>query len=133
MIACVVFELSSVLPTTVLAAKHEPVCRIWKSLSQRVTLGEVLSWALEGSSLAAPLKEPRVGSIQSSIARRTSMLLARESRHRLFQQLHQDDDPVWYRASGRCICWLCSLPYSTHPPDDSGIDRRLCNGDVVHL
>lgn len=57
---------------------------------------------------------------------------------RLFQQLHQDDDPNWYRAAGGCICPLCKLEYRKHPLvvefDNNLItDNRLCNGDVVHL
>lgn len=58
---------------------------------------------------------------------------------RPFLLLHQDDDPVWYRAEGDCLCEVCRLPYRLHPYFDertmlgSPIDHRLCNGDVVHL
>ena len=59
---------------------------------------------------------------------------------RLFEMLHQDDEPVWRRASGSCICKLCGLAYREHPMFDEQlgmvshpIDHRLCNGDVVHL
>jgi hypothetical protein len=53
--------------------------------------------------------------------------------------MHQDDDPVWYRAAGGCICEICGLTYREHPMYDEQtvygepIDHRLCNGDVVHL
>lgn len=58
----------------------------------------------------------------------------REQRFRLFQQLHQDDDPVWHRASGACICDKCGLPYRDHPVEEEfNIDRRLCDGRIVHL
>ena len=61
-----------------------------------------------------------------------------ESRLRLFQQLHQDDDPEWRRAAGACICPLCKLEYRKHPHDVAfdgylNVDHRLCNGDIVHL
>ena len=54
-------------------------------------------------------------------------------------QMHQDDDPVWYRAAGGCRCQICGLTYREHPLYDEQtmhgkpVDHRLCNGDVVHL
>jgi hypothetical protein len=62
-----------------------------------------------------------------------------DRRTRLFQMLHQDDDPERYRAEGDCLCLVCGLPYRVHPCFDEyiyngvPIDHRLCNGDVVHL
>lgn len=54
--------------------------------------------------------------------------------------MHQDDDPNWRRASGEMYCWLCLEKYRNHPYFDEQlgmchhpIDKRLCNGDVVHL
>jgi hypothetical protein len=61
------------------------------------------------------------------------------STQRLFEMLHQDDDPVWRRASGAVICQLCLQPYRKHPMFEERtyfghpVDHRLCNGDVVHL
>lgn len=61
------------------------------------------------------------------------------STQRLFQQLHQDDDPNWRRANGSMYCYLCLLKYRQHPYFDEQtcfghpIDHRLCNGDIVHL
>lgn len=58
---------------------------------------------------------------------------------RLFQQLHQDDNPIWYRTSGNMTCRLCGLLYRQHPLDEShpgfnyAFDRRLCDGTIVHL
>ena len=58
---------------------------------------------------------------------------------RLFQQMHQDDDPEWYRAEGGCLCPVCRCEYRHHPYFDEQIsygypvDHRLCNGEVVHL
>ncbi len=61
-------------------------------------------------------------------------LLQRESILRLFQQLHQDMDDDWRRASGGVICEHCGLQYRHHPVDNvTNIDRRLCNGETVHL
>lgn len=58
----------------------------------------------------------------------------REDRLRLFQQLHQDDDIVWHRSSGACICELCGLEYRQHPQEEYfNVDRRLCDGRIVHL
>ena len=65
--------------------------------------------------------------------------IEREVRLRLFPQLHQDDDPVRYRASGDMVCALCGLTYRNHPLFieyifwSDPVDHRLCNGDVVHL
>ena len=55
-----------------------------------------------------------------------------------WEQMHQDDDPVWYRAAGGCRCEVCGLTYREHPLYEDHtynvqIDHRLCNGDVVHL
>lgn len=58
---------------------------------------------------------------------------------RLFQQMHQDDDPDWRRASGQMYCRICGHQYRDHPYFDEQtfcgypVDHRLCNGDVVHL
>lgn len=57
-----------------------------------------------------------------------------EQKTRLFQQLHQDDDPYWFRASGSCKCPLCGLEYRRHPQEEQfNIDHRLCTGELVHL
>lgn len=68
------------------------------------------------------------------------MRVTNSSTQRLFEMMHQDDDPVWRRASGQMYCWLCLERYRRHPYFDeqlgmqSGpIDHRLCNGEVVHL
>lgn len=62
------------------------------------------------------------------------------STQRLFEMMHQDDDPNWRRASGQMYCWFCLQKYYRHPYFDEQlggvshpIDHRLCNGDVVHL
>ncbi len=63
----------------------------------------------------------------------------REWKLRLFQQLHQNDDPDWHRSSGGILCELCGLPYRNHLADEEhpfygdGHDKRLCDGRVVHL
>jgi hypothetical protein len=58
----------------------------------------------------------------------------RDQRLRLFQQLHQDDDPVWHRSNGHMKCGLCGLPYRDHPVEEEyNVDHRLCDGRVVHL
>jgi hypothetical protein len=72
-----------------------------------------------------------------------AMMLGRESRFQLFQQLHQSPDDealmrahMWRRASGEMLCSCCGLPYRVHPLFKEGgieIDHRLCDGDVVHL
>jgi hypothetical protein len=60
--------------------------------------------------------------------------LEREQVLRLFQQLHQDMDDDWYRASGEMYCEHCGLQYRNHPIEEFfNIDRRLCNGETVHL
>lgn len=60
--------------------------------------------------------------------------LERDSILRLFQQLHQDDDSDWRRASGGMYCEHCGLQYRQHPIDHiTNVDRRLCNGITVHL
>ena len=62
-----------------------------------------------------------------------------EERLRLFSQLHQNDDPVWYRSAGGMYCSYCGLTYRQHfdnlehPGFDGSCDKRLCNGDIVHL
>lgn len=77
-----------------------------------------------------------------------SLRLERESRLRLFQQLHQSPDfedmdyaDMWRRASGRMKCEICQLLYREHPlydeylfgdPYGEPTDHRLCNGDVIH-
>lgn len=61
------------------------------------------------------------------------------SSQRLFEMMHQDDDPIWYRASGSMWCPLCGMQYRDHPYFDEHtmhghpVDHRLCNGTVVHL
>ncbi len=47
--------------------------------------------------------------------------------------MHQDYEPEWRRASGGCVCEICGLKYRDHFDDTDGFDKRLCNGDVVHL
>ncbi len=59
--------------------------------------------------------------------------LARDAKLRLFQQLHQDDEPEWYRAAGACRCSFCGLEYREHLDSVDGFDKRLCNAEVVHL
>ncbi len=62
-----------------------------------------------------------------------------ETTQRLFQQLHQDDDPVRYRASSSMTCYKCGMLYRHHPYFDEQtyngypVDHRLCTGEVVHL
>lgn len=57
-----------------------------------------------------------------------------DQRTRLFQQLHQDDDPIWHRANGNVKCELCDLEYRQHPMEEEyNVDRRLCDGRIVHL
>lgn len=53
---------------------------------------------------------------------------------RLFQQLHQDQDDDWHRASGSMLCPHCGLAYRFHPLNETTEDdRRLCSGVTVHL
>ena len=60
--------------------------------------------------------------------------LEREAVLRLFQQLHQDMEDDWYRASGNMYCPHCGLEYRYHPIEEFfNIDQRLCNGETVHL
>jgi hypothetical protein len=69
----------------------------------------------------------------------------RESRLRLFEQLHQSPDDeamdyaeISYRANWFLLCEHCGLSYGEHPQYDEFIvygeltDHRLCNGDVIH-
>lgn len=56
-----------------------------------------------------------------------------EAKLRLFQQLHQDTETDFYRASGSCLCELCGLEYRKHPYDEELAVNRLCNGEFVHL
>jgi hypothetical protein len=64
--------------------------------------------------------------------------LERENVLRLFEQLHQNDDAYWRRASGSMYCSICGLQYRHHPPDmetplvNEAYDNRLCNGTIVH-
>jgi len=68
-------------------------------------------------------------------------LLQREQTQRLFQQMHQNDFyyEYWRRASGGVICKICGLEYRDHlnaeeyPLYPEGFDKRICNGDIVHL
>jgi len=65
--------------------------------------------------------------------------LRREWSLRLFQQMHQNDDPEWRRASGAARCPLCKLELrehgydEEHPGFNESFDNRLCTGEVVHL
>jgi len=60
--------------------------------------------------------------------------LEREVVLRLFQQMHQDDEDDWHRASGDMHCEHCGLLYRQHPVEEFfNIDHRLCNGVTVHL
>lgn len=53
---------------------------------------------------------------------------------RLFQQMHQDSEKDWYRSSGALYCMCCGLQYRYHPTEELfNIDKRLCNGETVHL
>ena len=56
-----------------------------------------------------------------------------DAKLRLFQQLHQDTETDFYRASGACLCELCGLEYLMHPLDEELAVNRLCNGELVHL
>lgn len=68
-------------------------------------------------------------------------ILERQSKLRLFEQLHQTyDDYVYWRASGSCRCNLCGLTYREHCDDLERFDRwgdsvlkRLCSGEFVKL
>lgn len=59
--------------------------------------------------------------------------LSTDAKLRLFQQLHQDTETDFYRASGACLCELCGLEYRKHPLDEELAVNRLCNGEFVHL
>lgn len=59
--------------------------------------------------------------------------LSTDAKLRLFQQLHQDTETDFYRASGSCLCELCGLEYRKHPLDEELAVNRLCNGELVHL
>lgn len=87
-----------------------------------------------------------IGAVSTEPALRTTCttqrnpyILRRENALRLFQSLHQNDDPDFRRASGAMYCSICGLQYREHPDDDENQyvydfkDKRLCNGDVVHL
>lgn len=68
-------------------------------------------------------------------------ILEREQTLRLFRQMHQNDFyyDYWRRASGHSRCKICGLKFHEHPYDEENplileyYDRRLCNGDIVHL
>lgn len=54
--------------------------------------------------------------------------------------MHQNDFyyEYWRRASGGVICKVCGLEYRDHLNDEEhpltdGYDKRICNGDIVHL
>ncbi len=71
-----------------------------------------------------------------AVLRWQQVLLERESKLRLFQQLHQEPEypTEWRRASGRQRCLLCGLKYSDHPVESIfNLDPRLCDGTIVHL
>lgn len=53
--------------------------------------------------------------------------LHREACMRLFQQLHQDDEPEWRRASGGGLCSLCGQEYRHHPY----FDERTMHGHPI--
>lgn len=63
----------------------------------------------------------------------------RENVLRLFEPLHQNDIPNYRRVSGLSYCQHCGLLYREHPDDtenyyfNDAADKRLCNGDIVHL
>lgn len=59
--------------------------------------------------------------------------LTTDAKLRIFQQLHQDTETDFYRASGSCLCELCGLTYRLHPYDEELAVNRLCNGEFVHL
>lgn len=71
--------------------------------------------------------------------------LIKEQTLRLFQQMHQNDlyYDYWRRGSGSSICKICGLKYRDHLnaeeyPLGTGAyetyyDKRLCNGDIIHL
>lgn len=75
----------------------------------------------------------------SSYQRYRELKLRRENTLRLFEPLHQNDAPYFRRASGSSYCEHCGLTYREHYDDeenfyfDDSKDKRLCNGDVVHL
>jgi hypothetical protein len=77
--------------------------------------------------------------IDPSYLRYQELKARRESVLRLFEPLHQNDDPVYRRASGLNYCCHCGLLYREHPNDEERnyhndvFDKRLCSGDVVHL
>ena len=56
-----------------------------------------------------------------------------DAKLRLFQQIHQDTETDFYRASGSCLCELCGIEYRKHPYDEELAVNRLCNGELVHL
>jgi hypothetical protein len=61
--------------------------------------------------------------------------LYRDSKLRLFQQLHQSStaDTEWRRASGKMICSYCGLRYQQHPVEEIvNTDHRLCDGTLIH-
>lgn len=68
-------------------------------------------------------------------------ILEREQVLRLFQQMHQNDFyyDYWRRSSGKSLCVLCGLEHREHlyaeeyPLFPEGYDKRLCNGDIVHI
>lgn len=71
-----------------------------------------------------------------AVLRWQQVLLERESKLRLFQQLHQEPEypTEWRRASGRQRCLLCGLKYSDQPVESIfNLDPRLCDGTIVHL
>ena len=71
--------------------------------------------------------------MNAEIEKYQQMMLQRDSALRLFQQLHQDDEPEWHRAGGGVTCILCGLKYREHYSNDEWDDKRLCDGRVVHL
>lgn len=76
---------------------------------------------------------------------KANLFLSRWARLQLFPDMHQS--PVypsgypifWGRSSGGVKCEYCGLTYREHrnaeefPLWGDEFDKRLCNGDIVHL
>lgn len=63
-----------------------------------------------------------------------NLQLIRDQTLRLFQKLHQDTYEGFYRSNGSMYCEICGLQYRQHYTEQLyNIDKRLCNGDTVHL
>lgn len=74
-----------------------------------------------------------------SYQRYRELIERRENTLRLFDSLHQNDVAYFRRASGSSFCEHCGLTYRDHRDDEENVyfndskDKRLCNGDIVHL